>query len=568
MKKIILKHWALITLLLSLSLMVWPLVLPGYFSHHDDLQVMRIFEMRRCWQDLQIPCRWVPDMGYGNGFPLFNYYSAFPYYIGSLFSFAVGYIGAAKLLFFIPFVLGALAMYFLGRELFGHVGGFTAGILYSFAPYHALDGYVRGAVAESFGIALIPLVFYFSLKLIRQNNIFQLLGLSLSLAAFLTSHNIMTLFFIPILLLWILYWLVIEKFHHLLPLIFSLVLGLGLAAFFIIPAYGEKSLVRTDTLTRMDLNYRAHFATVKQLLFTRFWGYGSSTPGPNDTISFQVGWPHWWLAIVAVITAFIVFLSKKISPSVAKNLKVIPKKEIILIGFLFMIFSGSLFMMHNKSAFIWEKFSILSYAQFPWRFLSVTAFSISLLGAFLVSVFKNRGQLGVVIVVCGLTIGLNWSFFRPEKFDFSLTDQQKLSGVLWEEQSKAAVLDYLPVTAAEPKEPAPEKPLVRSGQAVVSNLNNYSNSWQFKVQVLKPSVIDVPVFDFPGWQVKVNGIASSHLSENYMGRISFQLDPGNYEVVGNFTNTPIRSLSNIISLLSILIVLILLSYGKIKKINI
>src|SRR5258708_5359335 len=92
-----------ITLIALLSiLIVWPLFLPGYFSHHDDLQVMRIFEMRRCFTDLQIPCRWVPDMGYGNGFPLFNYYSVFPYYIGGLLSYVFGYIISAKILFFIP----------------------------------------------------------------------------------------------------------------------------------------------------------------------------------------------------------------------------------------------------------------------------------------------------------------------------------------------------------------------------------------------------------------------------------------------------------------------------------
>src|SRR3989304_10348317 len=93
------KNIYLILLLAFSLLVVWPLFLPGYFSHHDDLQVMRIFEMRRCFEDLQIPCRWVPDMGYGNGFPLFNYYSVLPYYLGAVLSYVLGYIGAAKVLF-------------------------------------------------------------------------------------------------------------------------------------------------------------------------------------------------------------------------------------------------------------------------------------------------------------------------------------------------------------------------------------------------------------------------------------------------------------------------------------
>src|SRR3972149_11191211 len=55
---------------------------PGYFNMHDDLQMMRQLEMEKCILDGQIPCRWVPDMGYGFGFPLFNFYPPLPYLVG------------------------------------------------------------------------------------------------------------------------------------------------------------------------------------------------------------------------------------------------------------------------------------------------------------------------------------------------------------------------------------------------------------------------------------------------------------------------------------------------------
>lgn len=205
MKEIIVKNWQIVLLLVLGVSITWPIFLPGYFSHHDDLQVMRIFEMRKCFADLQIPCRWVPDMGYGNGFPLFNYYSAFPYYLGAFLSYVYGFIGAAKILFFIPLIGSGISMYLLGKELFGKLGGFVAGVLYLFAPYRALDSYVRGAVAESFALFLIPLVFYFSLKLIKSNNfnIKYFLATTISLGSFLTTHNIMTIMFLPILAVWL-----------------------------------------------------------------------------------------------------------------------------------------------------------------------------------------------------------------------------------------------------------------------------------------------------------------------------------------------------------------------------
>src|SRR3989304_7893353 len=54
----------------------------GYFNMHDDLQIMRQLEMEKCFLDRQIPCRWVPDMGYGFGYPLFNFYPPLPYLVG------------------------------------------------------------------------------------------------------------------------------------------------------------------------------------------------------------------------------------------------------------------------------------------------------------------------------------------------------------------------------------------------------------------------------------------------------------------------------------------------------
>ena len=57
----------------------------GYFSMHDDLQATRQLELNKCFVDGQVPCRWVPDLGYGFGYPLFNYYPSLPYLIGQPF---------------------------------------------------------------------------------------------------------------------------------------------------------------------------------------------------------------------------------------------------------------------------------------------------------------------------------------------------------------------------------------------------------------------------------------------------------------------------------------------------
>lgn len=551
MKKIKIKYWPVLVILVLSVFIVWPLFLPGYFSHHDDLQVMRIFEMKRCFQDFQIPCRWVPDMGYGNGYPLFNYYNPLPYYVGGVLSFFLGFLLSAKILFFVPLILGGIAMYFLAKEIFGkEESAVLAAVLYLFAPYRALDIYVRGAVAESFAISLIPLVLYFALKFIKENTKKYLIYFSLSLAAFFTSHTIMALLFLPVLFFMITYWVWMEKKNF--NIIYGLLLGVGLSAFFTIPAYIEKNLVQIDNLTKLDLDFRAHFATLPQLFLDRSWGYGASFPGSFDTISFQIGWPHWLLAFASMPLTLI--LKRK------------DKKLLIFFFGVFLIFIFSIAMTHNRSAFIWEKIGILRFTQFPWRFLSVTIFTISLLGAFLVYGLGQNLRRILTIILVILIVGLNWNYFRPHQFLIGLTDQTKLSGKEWEIQQKASILDYLPIGAVEPAESAPKLPIIRTGSATISNFEKRSNRFKLDLEVKTVAQVEIPIMDFPNWRVYRNGQETKHTNDNLVKRISINLPPGQHTIFGKLLDTPIRTISNIVSLVSFIIIFCLVFYGKIKKI--
>ena len=77
----------------------WKLVRPGFFSMQDDLQAFRVYEMDKCFDDGQIPCRWVPDAGYKYGYPQFNYYPPSIYYVGAVMHRAgIQYIDAVKIL--------------------------------------------------------------------------------------------------------------------------------------------------------------------------------------------------------------------------------------------------------------------------------------------------------------------------------------------------------------------------------------------------------------------------------------------------------------------------------------
>jgi hypothetical protein len=107
--------------------------------------------------------------------------------------------------------------------------------------------------------------------------------------------------------------------------------------------------------------------------------------------------------------------------------------------------------------------------------------------------------------------------------------------------------------------------LVISGISEVSNFINKSNKFSFSAIVTKESTIDVPVFDFPDWEVKVNGKIYNH-NPGVIGRIEIKLPPGNYSVVGSFKNTPIRAFADSLTIMSVVLFGIYIIYGKNRKI--
>lgn len=522
MRKIF-KHWELILIfILGLSIS-WPLFRSGYFSHQDDLQIIRLVEMRKCFSDFQIPCRWVPDMGWGNGFPLFNFYGVFTYYIGGLISYLTGYLVASKILFFLGLTLGSFGLYLLVKEFWGKYAGLTSAILYMFAPYKALDIYVRGALAESIALAIIPFVLYFGYK--KNYKLFVL-----TLFFFLITHNIMTIIFLPVVLLWML------NFTNFKTVIATFALAFGLSSFFIIPAFFEKNLVQTESLTRFELDYRANFISLRQLFVDRVWGYGTSIPGPEGGMNFSIGWPHWALVILSLI---VVIFSKK-------------REHILVTIFYLLLFVFSIFMTHNKSTFIWEAFSILTFFQFPWRFLSLSILTASILGGFVLSVFKEKIQIYIGLLIILLTVILNWSYFEPREF-YAISEKEKLSGELWDAQTRGALLDYLPKTALEPREAATQ----------LDNFDNRSNKFTLNVNLFSETQIEIPIFYFPNWEVTIDGTRVAVTHDNILGRISVKVPAGQHKIVGQFKNTPIRTVANTISLLSIIVGVIL--WKKHKK---
>jgi hypothetical protein len=552
-KKVFKKKFFLPILLLVLIIPAFFFFLkPGhlYWNMQDDMQMIRQLEFEKCLKDGQIPCRWNPDLAFGYGYPLFNFYPPFPSLVGQIFrTFSFSFVQSVKFTAVLQFVLAALFMYLLASSIFGKFGGFIAAMFYTYVPYHALNIYVRGAMNEAWAAVFFPLIFYFSRKIILKRKTIDVLGLGVSFAFLLLSHNPMVLTFIPFLFVWVLFWLWQTnrlKIKSMVPSIIKLTLAgflsAALAAFFTFPVLFETKFVQIESMFQNYFTFSAHFVSLKQLFFSNFWGDGPSVWGTNDGMSFMVGFTHWILAILIIIYFLFTWIKTK----------KIDHKLLLPIILIFMGF-GAVFMTHEKSTFLWLFFKEIQKVQFPWRFLNHSAFLFSLAAGILPYIlnklFSKKIAIGVSILVLIILFVTNISHFYPIHSG-PLTDLEKFSGKAWINQIIS--VDYLPKTASTIATSAakPYIDIVDPKEALITlSGEKKGTDWLFfNLFLSKDAKITISQLAFPNFEITDKGQKIDYQIEPQLGRMVINLKSGDHQIYVKLKNTPIRTVSNYISL--------------------
>lgn len=537
--------WIILLILLVIPSFI-SLIRVGYFPMHDDLQAFRTHQMDKCIQDFQIPCRWVPDAGFQYGYPQFNYYPPSVYYFAEIFHLlGFQFIDSVKIIFALGFITSALAMFILTRSLFGNWAGFVAAILYTYIPYRALEVYVRGALSEFWALTFFPVIFWSTYQLIKTSKLKYLIWFSISTGLLLITHNLMSIIFLPLAAMWILIWIYLNKKWNILPqMILGGLLGLGLASFFTLPVALERQYAHLETLLGGYFDYRRHFVDLGQLFLTNNWGYGSSELGPGDDLNLSAGPIHFLATLLTFIFAILNY--KKY-------------KQVSLVIFTFTLLALiNLFLVHQKSSFIWSKIAFLEWLQFPWRLLANNIFLVSFLSAALVFfIEKNiyKYLLGISLIVAALILHL--SFFQPREW-FMISDADKFSGSSWEKQLTISIFDYLPIYAKLPPiNKAPDIPEVLKGKVEFISYKKGSNFQYGEVKVSEDATIRLPLFDYPGMEVKIDGRKINHINNDCrnqqfcLGLITFEIPSGTHKIEAKLTGTLIRKVGNLISVISL-----------------
>jgi len=555
--KAIIKYKIPILILVLTIPAIVPLLRSGFFHFSDEPQIANLYQMVRAIGSGQIPPRWAPDMSFGYGYPLFNFYYPLPFYLGTVFYYLTGSLVASlKLLFIITVPLSAYFMYKWLRLHTNKFNSLIGVIVYTYTPYRAVDLYVRGALGELFSFVFFPLTAYLTYRVVKKGRFCDVGLLGITVALFVLSHNLAPLFFLP----WVgLYALVMviggSALKNLIKVTVGFSLGLLGSAYFWLPALIEKA----NLVGQTPFNYLDHFPFIKQLIFSP-WGYGASHPGIYDDISFQIGLSNWALIISLLI---IVYKGRE-------NIKSLIFPIYFLISIVFVVF-----LMNIRSAPLWELSSLAAYIQFPWRLLLLTTFLTSCLVIFINS--KKVFPKVFLIIIALLSIANSLVYFKPSEY-FNPNDEYFLNRFFANRTTSGTreelSLDYsnysedyllLPLWTKQRPSLLPGSKIFSSEVEVFDIQEVSPVNYSAKVNSLTGGKISVATYYYPGWKVEVDGDVSVIEIDEPHGNISFTVAEGNKDIHVYWSETPFRKVANYLSVIGFLTASYLVFGTKIKK---
>jgi len=539
-KKILNKYLFVLILLLSIPAVRY-LFVHGFFGVSDDLHIGWLYEMDRVIKMFQFPPRFVPDLSFGFGYPLFTFVYPLPFYIGELIH-LLGFslVNSVKIVFGLSIPFSMYFMYKFLKEFLSQELSLAGSVLYVYAPYRAVEIFVRGGIGEIVAFVFIPIIALAFIRITSEKSSLRWIGIcAFSIAALILSHNIMAYMFMPfavILLIARLIFLTKNKKKAVLHSLSGVILGLLVSIYFWFPAISESSLMHYDTV----FNFYDHFPTLIQFI-TPYFGYGASVPGPYDTMSFYFGLTGLLMVFLGLASFIIKF--KKFS-----------KEEKIFIVWSTFVFFVSIFMMNHRSAFLWRSLPLLPYFQFPWRFISMVVFSSPI---FLLGFSKYRSGKIISFIVIALAIILNFGYFKTSEYlgreDGYYINRYIPVPAASDEYRKTSE-EYLRLPKDTEIRPSDNFPRAYAEVSAIKQISeeNALNATVF-TDYEKEFILNYNKYYYPGWFARIDGKKVEIIPGKPYGQIAVSVPEGVHTVEIGYGESPKRLVFDLISLFSICI---------------
>jgi hypothetical protein len=559
-----------LVLITACLLAITPFFWKGSPSGHDfEFHVYSWMEALGQWKLGIVYPRWAALAHFGYGEPRFIFYPPASWMLGAALGAALPWRAVPGAYCCLVLALAGASMYRLARQWLRAEDALFAGIFYALNPYHLLIVYWRSAYAELLAASLLPLVLLFLLRLANRHPdhgstgekpnalVRPMLGLSLTLAAAWLINlpaAVMIHYSTAGLALFL---ASTERSSNqqphkgriwalLLTMAGAILIGIGLASFYLLPAIYEQKWINIDEvfspIVRPENNFL--FTTIADPDHNRF----------NLLVSI-VATAEIVVLSLAILALAISYKNRtglnRVSASTPVERRVTafrPNSWTPLAAWGV----GSALIMLPISNFLWQHLPKLRFAQLPFRWLLCMNVAVALLLAMAARRWTLR------LVVCGVllaTLITSAQLTQPPWWD-TAADIREMSDFMDSGTGYEGTDEYVPA-GADASELNKDLAQISdgSGQPVPSKMIAWNASDRhFTVQSKSPRNIVVRLFNYPAWQVLVNGKSVVTEKTETTGLMVIPIAAGESDVRLYFRRTADRSAGIIVSLMTVALI--------------
>ena len=514
----------------------------------DDmlLHLLRVVQIDHLWSQGILYARLAPDMGWGYGYPVFNFYPPLSYFVAGLIArLGFGITPGVRIALALTFLMAGLGMYVLARDFFREEAAVVAAVAAMYAPYVAFNPLYRGALPEAMGWALLPWTWWAVGRAVRTGRRGWMLAGTLLFGGLLVTHSVAAVVGTGLVALYagmeaLASSSSVPLRRRLLTAVVTVGLGLGLSLFFWIPAWAERPLVQ---LERVPYGFPGGYAY-------HFFGLSYTVTAWEQVRPDLINtYPSRSLGLVSVLLG---------GPGLVGlfRFRDARRRQVA-----FFAATGLLttLMALPVSLPVWRAFPFLHNFQFPWRFLGPAALALAFLtGAMaeLLTGLRWRYPLMGLMVLALVAADLGWLWnarYCPGWDQVSIGSLHNYEymgggvGTSGGEFLPRLVPGRPPYSAADPFEPTalPEGATlegVRTGPF-------FAEAWVDTPQAFR---VVVNRFFYPGWRAWVDGKPVEITPEAEWGRFTFPVPAGRHHLAVRFGETPLRLAADLLSVLSLL----------------
>jgi multisubunit Na+/H+ antiporter MnhC subunit len=517
-----------IVIMASAFAVVVPFFFYGNASGHDfEFHLLSWMEVVHQWKEGILWPRWAAFAHWTYGEARFLFYPPASWNLGALLGVLLPWKVASGAYVWLALTTSGCSMFLLARRWLGRSDAIFSAALYAANPYYLVIVYWRSAFAELLAGCLLPLLLLFVLR-VEKDRQKVIVALSLIVAAaWLTNAPSAVMVNYSLALL-----IVVAAIVHRKPVLLlyggaAVVLGAGLASFYVIPAAHEEKWVNIAQVLAPGLRPQDNF----------FF-----------TFSDDVDHNRFNMAVSLIGVAEILLLAAAIF--LARRWRGEHRTTWWLLAAWG---TAATLLMLPITLIFWRYLPELRFVQLPWRWL------LCLNVAFTLFVTMGCRRWLTRFMICAAMLGvvaIAWHRVQTPWWD-TAADIQEMQDFIEDGDGYEGTDEYVPagVDPYELKKDAPQVATV-SGDPAVIHIDRWgAQSKVFSANVAHPEKLRIRLLNYPAWRVEVNGREITAGTQPVTGEILIPVDTGSNRVRLAFVQTEDRLIGDLVSAGTLLLVI-------------